>query len=94
MAAESNVAVIAYCLLPNRYHWLLRQDGPVAAGEVPRRVFGSYTQAFNKAYARSGTLFEGVYRAILVDDEAYLCNLCRYIHCNPVKHGLVALPED
>lgn len=57
-------------------------------------MFGSYTQAFNKAYRRTGTLFEGRFQAILVDSERYLCNLCRYIHVNPVKHGLVAFPED
>lgn len=95
VSAECAVTVIAYCLLPNHYHWLLRQNGDVAAGEVPRRVFGSYSQAFNKAYRRTGTLFEGTYRAILIDSDAYLCTLCRYIiHRNPVKHGLVASPED
>lgn len=94
VAAECNVAVIAYCLLPNHYHWLLRQDGETAAGEVPRRVFGSYSQAFNKAYGRRGRLFETNFKAILVQDAAYLCNLCRYIHNNPVRHGLVASPAD
>jgi putative transposase len=93
-AAACNIAVIAYCLLPNHYHWLLRQDGEIAAGEVPRRVFGSYSQAFNRAYKRTGTLFEGTYKAIPVETETYLCTLCRYIHYNPVKHGLVAFPED
>lgn len=94
VAAECKVSVIAYCLLPNHYHWLLRQDGDTVVGEVPRRVFGSYSQAFNKAYRRTGTLFEGTYKAILVDSDGYLCRLCRYIHSNPVKHGLVAQPED
>ena len=94
VSAECNVSVIAYCLLPNHYHWLLRQDGETAVGDVPRRVFGSYSQAFNKAYRRTGTLFEGTFKAILVDSEAYLCTLCRYIHRNPVKHGLVAASEE
>jgi putative transposase len=94
IAAECRVVVIAYCLLPNHYHWLLRQDGEIAAGEVPRRVFGSYSQAFNKAYDRTGTLFEGTYKAIPVEHDAYLCQLCRYIHWNPVKHRLVTRPEE
>jgi REP element-mobilizing transposase RayT len=89
-----DVTVIAYCLLPNHYHWLLRQDGDTPAGNVPRRVFGSYTQAFNKSYQRTGTLFEGPYKAIVVDNEAYLLHLCRYIHLNPVRHGLTASPQD
>jgi putative transposase len=48
---------------------------------------------FNKAYQRSGTLFEGTFRATVVDTDVYLRDLCRYIHGNPVKHGLVSAPE-
>jgi REP element-mobilizing transposase RayT len=90
---ECQVTVIAYCLLPNHYHWFLRQDGEISAGKVPGRVFGSYSQAFNKAYERTGTLFEGPYKVIAVETDAYLLHLCRYIHLNPVRHGLVASPE-
>ena len=57
---------------------------------MPQRVFNSYTKAFNRRYGRSGTLFEGPYRAIHVDRDSYLLHLCRYIHANPVKHGLVS----
>ncbi len=45
-------------------------------------------------YERSGTLFEGPYRAILISDEVYILHLCRYIHRNPVEAGLVERPED
>jgi REP element-mobilizing transposase RayT len=93
VVGECDVTVIAYCLLPNHYHWLLRQDDETPAGKVPARVFGSYTQAFNRAYDRSGTLFEGPYKARAVETDAYLVNLCSYIHLNPVYHGLVATPE-
>ena len=93
VTAECQVAVIAYCLLPNHYHWLLRQGGDTSAGKVPGRVFGSYSQAFNKAYERTGTLFEGPYKAIAVETDAYLLHLCRYIHLNPVRHGLISSPE-
>jgi len=91
---ECEVTVIAYCLLPNHYHWLLRQDGETPLGKVPARVFGSYSQAFNHAYGRSGTLFEGPYKALAVDTDAYFVNLCSYIHLNAVHHGLVDTPED
>lgn len=50
--AECNISMIAYALLPNHYHWLVRQDGIEAAGKVPTRVFNTYTQALNKAFAR------------------------------------------
>jgi len=89
-----DISVIAYCLMPNHYHFLLRQDGAEAAGLLPQRVFNSYTKAFNKRYHCSGTLFEGRYEAIHVDKEGYLLHLCRYIHANPVKHGLVSRLED
>ena len=94
VARECEVAVIAYSLLPNHYHWLLRQDGETSLGKVPARVFGSYSQAFNHAYGHSGTLFEGPYKALPVDTDAYFVNLCSYIHLNAVHHGLVDAPED
>jgi len=94
VAGECGVTVIAYSLLPNHYHWLLRQDSETPAGKVPTRVFGSYSQAFNRAYQRSGTLFEGPYKALAVDTDDYFVNLCSYIHLNAVHHGLVNTPDD
>ena len=85
---------IAYCLLPNHYHYLICQDGELPAGLLPQRVFNSYSKAYNKRYEHSGTLFEGNYRVILIEQEAYLLHLCRYIHANPVIHGLVADVAD
>jgi putative transposase len=85
---------VAYCLMPNHYHVLVRQDGEHRAGLLPQRVFNSYTKAFNKRYGRSGTLFEGNYKVLAVEEESHLLHLCRYIHANPVKGGLVADPAD
>lgn len=93
VASECAITVIDYCLLPNHYHWLVRQDGEVAARWLPQRVFGSYTRAFNNAYVRSGTLFEDRVEAKLIDTDEYLRHLCRYIHINPVRHGLATAPE-
>jgi putative transposase len=81
---------IAYCLMPNYYHYLIRQDDEHAAGLLPQRVFNSYGKAYNKRYEHSGTLFEDSYRVSPVKHEDYLLHLCRYIHANPVIHGLVA----
>ena len=94
VTGECDITVIAYSLLPNHYHWLLRQDGETPAGKVPTRVFGSYSQAFNLAYERTGTLFEGPYKALPVDTDAYFVNLVSYIHLNAVHHGLVDSPDD
>ncbi|MBE0685266.1 MAG: transposase [Anaerolineaceae bacterium] len=91
---ELNFSVISYCLMPNHYHLLVRQDGDHPAGLLPQRVFNSYSKAFNNSYSRSGTLFEGQYRIKLVEEESHLLHLCRYIHGNPVKDGLVSDPAD
>ena len=90
---DNQLAIIAYCLLPNHYHYLIRQDGDIPAGCLPQEVYNSYSKAFNKRYGHSGTLFEGPYRVRPVATQAYLLHLCAYIHANPVKHGLVTSPE-
>ncbi|MBP7963898.1 MAG: transposase [Caldilineaceae bacterium] len=88
-----NLSIIAYCLMPNHYHWLIRQNGEAPARLLPQRVFGSYTRKFNHRYERSGTLFEGRFKANLVEDDVYLRHLCRYIHANPVKDGFALAPD-
>ena len=93
-AAALHLAVIAYCLMPNHYHLLLRQDGEASAGLLPQRVFNSYSKAFNKLRGRTGVLFEGRYQAVRVAEEGYVVHLCRYIHANPTKDRLVPLPEE
>jgi REP element-mobilizing transposase RayT len=86
--------LLAYCLMPNHYHFLLRPEEDGAIGPFLQRLFSSYTQAFNRQQGRSGTLFAGRAQSILVDTEEYLLHLCRYIHLNPVQAGLVAHPEQ
>ena len=94
ISKECRLAIVAYCLMPNHYHYLIRQDGDDPAGDLPRRVFGGYSRAVNKRYGWSGTLFEGRFKANLVDNERYLHHLCRYIHANPVAAGLALRPEE
>lgn len=86
-ASALDVTVIAYCLMPDHYHFLLRQDGQERVGLLPQRVFNNYSRSFNKRYDRSGTLFQGRYKAVHVGEDDVL-HLCRYIHANPVKHGV------
>ena len=93
-AAELSLSVIAYCLMPNHYHILVRQGCDQAAGLLPQRIFNSYSKAYNLCYQHSGTLFQGPYQVIHVVQESHLLHLCRYIHANPVKDGLVSGLED
>ena len=88
-----HISVVAYCLMPNHYHWLVRQDGDAAVRCLVQRVFNAYSHAFNMRRQHSGTLFEGPYKAILVESDEYLHQLCFYIHANPVRHGFAADPS-
>ena len=76
--------MIAYCLMPNHYHFLIRQDNDVEISRTIQAIFNSYSKAVNLQIDRSGTLFEGRFKALLIDDETYLLHLCRYIHRNPI----------
>ena len=91
---ELSLTVIAYCLMPNHYHLFVRQEADYPAGKLAQLVFNSYVKAYNKRYEHSGTLFEGPYDAQIIDNESYLLHVCRYIHANPVKDGLVENPEE
>jgi putative transposase len=88
------VTVIAYCLMPNHYHFLFRQESAVPLSKLMQVLFNAYAQALNLQQGRTGTLFEGRFKHKCVDTWEYLSMLCRYIHLNPVKAGLVARPED
>ena len=91
---EYNISPVAYCLMPNHYHFLIRQDGKKSAGRAFQFLFNRYTKAFNVMYRRTGTLFEGPFKSIHVNRSGYLIYLCRYIHRNPVDAGLVRSPEE
>lgn len=91
--SELDLTIIAYCLMPNHYHFLVRQDADMSAGLLAQYIFNSYTKAYNRAYNHSGTLFMGRYRAKHIADDEWLRHLCRYIHSNPVKDGFAMTPE-
>ena len=86
--------VIAYCLMPNHYHFLLRQESDEPLSKFIGVLFNAYVQAVNRQQGRKGTLFEGRFRHAWVDQEEHLIHLCRYIHLNPVQARLVTRPED
>lgn len=88
-----NLRVYAYVLMSNHYHMLLET---VEANliKVMHDIQTAYTQKFNHRHRRIGHLFQGRYKSILVDKDAYLLELSRYIHLNPVRAGIVKLPQD
>ena len=92
-AARRGWTCHAYCLMDNHYHLLL-ETAAADLGRGMRQVNGVYTQRFNRAHGRVGHVFQGRYKAILVEKQAYLLELCRYVVLNPVRAGMVARPED
>ncbi len=79
--------------MTNHYHLLVETiDGNLSRGM--RQLNGLYTQKFNGRYRESGHLFQGRYKAILVQKESYLLELTRYVVLNPVRARMVAQPED
>jgi putative transposase len=88
-----NWVVHAYCQMTNHYHLVVETvEGNLSAGM--RQLNGLYTQRFNRRYRMSGHLFQGRYKAILVQKEAHLLELSRYVVLNPVRAQMVELPED
>jgi len=92
--ADFPLTVIAYCLMPNHYHFLVRPDEDDVVSKLFQRLFNSYAQAFNKQQGRSGTLFQGRAKSVLVDRDEYAIHLSRYIHLNPVRAKLAGNPAD
>ena len=96
--------VAVYCLMPTHYHMLLRVEPKTSEflensevstiSNAMMRLSVSYTKAINKRFSRVGSLFQGQFQAKPIETYSHLLNLCVYIHANPVKDGLIALPED
>ena len=83
----------AYCLMDNHYHLLIETPQPNLVRGM-RRLNGVYTQGFNRRRKKSGHVFQGRYKSILVDKDNYLLELCRYIVLNPVRAKMVKAPGD
>lgn len=88
------VQVHAFVLMDNHVHLLLSSSAPGAVSKVMRGSGQAYVQAFNARHGRIGTLWQGRFKSCLVDSERYLLAVLRYIELNPVRAGMVALPED
>lgn len=93
MAERYDFDIFAYVLMDNHYHLLVRSRQ--ANLKKAMQWFGTtYTQRFNRRYYRSGHLFQGRYKSIIVQNDAYLLQLSYYIHRNPLRAGIVKRLAD
>lgn len=82
---ETIVDIGAYCLMPNHFHLLVREKKEKGISVFMQKLTTAYTMYFNKRYERSGSLFQGKYKAKHAVNDEYLKYLISYIHLNPVK---------
>ena len=91
--ARFDYRVHAYCLMSNHLHLAL-EVGRIPLSRGMQNLAFRYTRWINRRERRMGHLFQGRYKALLVDRDAYLLELVRYIHLNPVRAGLISDPLD
>ena len=90
---QYNWSIHSYCLMSNHYHLLVETpDGNLSKGM--RQLNGVYTQKYNRSNRKVGHVFQGRFKGILVDGDAYLMELARYIVLNPVRAQMVRAAKD
>lgn len=88
LLVETHTDCFAWALIPNHFHLLLKPKG-CELKHLMRRLLTGYAVTFNKRHRRSGHLFQNRYKSIVCEEDAYLLELIRYIHLNPLRAGLV-----
>ena len=88
------VTIINFCLMPNHFHFTLRQERESGIRRFMQKLSNSFAHYFNVKYQNRGPVFEGNFKAVHVETDEQLLHLSRYIHLNPVTAYLVENPED
>lgn len=88
LVCETETPLYAWCLLPNHFHLLLR-SGAASLSTLMRRLLTAYAVRFNRRHRRAGHLMQNRFKSIVVEEEAYLLELVRYIHLNALRAGVV-----
>lgn len=87
-SGEKLVEVVAYCLNPNHYHFILKQVSDKGVEKYMHRLGTGYVRYFNEKYERSGSLFQGKFKAIHIDSNEYLLHVSAYVNLNDRVHRL------
>lgn len=82
---KHQVVLLCYCLMPNHIHMILRQETEESIERFIHRLHTSYTMYFNKKYERVGAVFQGRFKAKIIETDEYLLQTSRYIHQNPLE---------
>lgn len=88
------VEIIAFCLMPNHFHLLIKQIKNHGVSEFMAKLSNSYTKFFNVKYDRIGALLQGQFKATLIEDDEQFVHVLRYIHLNPTSAYLVENPDE
>lgn len=88
------VEIISYCLMPNHFHFLIKQLKDGGVSEFISKLINSYTKFYNTKFNRVGPLLQGQFKAVLIESDEQLIHVSRYIHLNPVVSYLVKKPEQ
>jgi putative transposase len=88
LVTKGNVQLLAWCLMPNHFHLLLRTHG-MSLATMMRRLMTGYAVWHNRRHDRKGHLFQNRYKSIVVEEDPYFLELVRYIHLNPVRSNIV-----
>lgn len=91
---KSQVSILSYCLMPNHFHLLLRQDKDEGISKLLGNFLNSYTKYFNIRHDRDGSLFLDQFKAVRIENSEQLHHTCRYIHLNPYSSRLVTSLEN
>lgn len=94
LSKETLINIIAYCLMPNHFHLLIKQNKDNGISEYTGKISNSYTKYFNTKYRRVGPLLQGSFKSVLVESDEQIIHLSRYIHLNPYVAGLIKNLKD
>jgi putative transposase len=92
--SDSYIDIISYCLMPNHFHLLIRQNLEGGTSKFLSDIQNSYTRYYNTRHERTGHLFQGQFKSVLIQSDEQLLHVSRYIHLNPYSSGLVKTLED
>lgn len=88
LSEEKIIEVICFCLMPNHFHFLVRQLKENGISKFMGQISNSYTKYFNTKYKRIGPLLQGAFKSVMIETDEQLTHVSRYIHLNPVVSGL------